>query len=272
MAEIDGDRRLSAANWRRNEQIRRRTTNMLVPAWSTNWRNPRTVDLTVDAVLNMQRMIVAGTDAYIASSAALATGTTSQPAGINPERLIGRNARQGRFVEDVYSGVQARMRQGGFDAGVALLRQQIATDGQLAHRNAIAATMATDRRTVGYKRQINPGGGQTCGLCIAASTQRYSRSDLLPLHPSCRCSVVPIFSDDPVPADGPYDAAALQAVYDRTDGATDWKTLANTRFDFDALPPTIDSDAIRALEPRVTFHPEYGSYLSGARHDSVFST
>ena len=271
MAEINGSSRLSVANWRRNELLRRRTTNSLVAAWQRNYTSGRAVELTVDAVLQMQRQIVAGTDAYISASAAVATGTPSTPVGLNAERLIGVQARRGRFLEDVYSPVQARMRSDGFDAGLALLRQQIATDGQLAHQRALQARNVADRRVVGFKRQINPvAGGQTCGLCIAASTQRYSKQALLPLHPMCRCSVVPIYSTDPLPESGPFDRDALEAVYARTDGATDIKSLSDARFNYDDLPPTIDSDAIRALEPRVAMHPEYGAYLTGNNHASVF--
>lgn len=271
MAEVSGSSRLSVANWRRNEMIRRRVANATVTAWSRTSDQGRQVEFAVNAVLAGQRATIASTDAYISASAGFATGTTAQPAGIDPTKLIGRAGRNGRFLEDVYGRIASVGGSEGFERGLALLRQAIATDMQLSHRNGIHANASADRRVVGYKRQINPApGGQTCGFCVAASTARYSKQALLPLHPMCRCSVIPIFSTDPVPASGPFDRDRLDEVYARA-GSTSRAELGKVRFNFDDLPVGIDSDAIAALEPRVAMHPELGPYLTGGRHDSVFT-
>jgi len=268
MADVVGDARLSRLHWGRLDRIRERTIRQVLAAWRVS-PDPAAA---IVRVLAMQSAVIDQTDAYISTAAALATGTTGRPLGIDPGPLIGRHGRNNaRFLEDVYGPAANRFQQDGFAAGVSRLRQAIITDAQLAQRNAVAARVQADRRIVGYKRQINPvAGGQTCGLCIAASTQLYKRQALLPIHPMCRCSVVPIFSTDPVPASGPFDRDALQSVYDRA-GQTGAEDLRNVRFNFDQLPATVDGDAIRALDPRVTLHPEFGLYLTGARHDSAFS-
>lgn len=80
---------------------------------------------------------------------------------------------------------------------VALGRQRleitIKTDMQLAATRTSQRVLAGDRRVVGYRRV--PGGGKSCALCLLASTQRYHRRRLMPIHPGCGCKVAPIVGD-----------------------------------------------------------------------------
>lgn len=46
---------------------------------------------------------------------------------------------------------------------------------------------------VGYRRVLT--GAENCGLCVIASTQRYHRRELMPIHPGCDCAVAPILGD-----------------------------------------------------------------------------
>jgi hypothetical protein len=46
----------------------------------------------------------------------------------------------------------------------------------------------------GFRRVLT--GKEDCALCVIASTQRYSKSDLMPIHPGCDCGVEP-FAGDP---------------------------------------------------------------------------
>lgn len=48
----------------------------------------------------------------------------------------------------------------------------------------------------GYRRVLT--GLENCALCAIASTQRYSKSELMPLHPGCDCGIQPVRE-----ADGP---------------------------------------------------------------------
>ena len=41
-----------------------------------------------------------------------------------------------------------------------------------------------------YRRVLT--GRENCALCVVASTQRYYRGDLLPIHPGCDCGVQPL--------------------------------------------------------------------------------
>lgn len=72
------------------------------------------------------------------------------------------------------------------------LEQIVATDVQIAKREAARDIMTADQRIVGYRRVLT---GNSCALCATASTQRYRTGDLMPIHSSCDCEVVPIIGD-----------------------------------------------------------------------------
>jgi hypothetical protein len=76
--------------------------------------------------------------------------------------------------------------------GLDLAERNAAMDVALANRAASAAAMAAEPRIVGYRRV--PDGG-ACVFCLMASTQRYGREELMPLHHRCGCDVAPIFGD-----------------------------------------------------------------------------
>jgi len=269
MAEVLGSTALSRRNWNRQDRIRRRVLAANQQLLGSSGSVGQTTEAIVRVALQGQRAVVAATDGYMSLSAGLATGSSPAPLGVNPEPLIGRAARNGRFLEDVYGPI-AQIARADFARGVALMRQQIITDMALAHRQSVRASTSADRRITGYRRQVNPGSGETCGLCIAASTRRYSKQELNPLHPMCRCTVVPILSTDPI-GDGVIDDEALAAVYARAQ-STQPQDLARLRFSLDEIPDTEVRRAIAGLEPRIAWHPELGPYLQGRNHSSVFDT
>ncbi len=65
------------------------------------------------------------------------------------------------------------------------------TNLQLASTHSARAVLSSKPHVVGYRRVLT--GGQTCGLCYVASTQRYHKEDLMPIHPGCTCGVSPIY-------------------------------------------------------------------------------
>lgn len=64
------------------------------------------------------------------------------------------------------------------------------TDLQLAKTHATRAVYAGHERVQYFRREFT--GDENCGLCIVASTQRYHKGDLMPIHPGCDCVPVPI--------------------------------------------------------------------------------
>jgi hypothetical protein len=67
------------------------------------------------------------------------------------------------------------------------------TDVQLARRNAGFGVRNRNSRIVGFARTLT--GAENCALCYVASTQRYTRGDLLPIHPGCDCGEMPIYGN-----------------------------------------------------------------------------
>lgn len=80
------------------------------------------------------------------------------------------------------------------DAGARRAVDLARTDVQLARRNAGLASRGANDRIVGYLRTLS--GSENCALCYVASTQRYRKADLLPIHPGCDCGEMPIYGQD----------------------------------------------------------------------------
>lgn len=64
-----------------------------------------------------------------------------------------------------------------------------ATDQQMAMVAATDHVLSAQPRIVGYRRVLT---GKSCMFCAAASTRRYTRRDLMPLHSRCDCGIAPI--------------------------------------------------------------------------------
>lgn len=178
----------------------------------------RFVAAVVPVVVGGQLQIAALTDAYLAQLETLMTGTPVAPIGV-PAEAITIDAVRGIPAADVY-------RRAGITAWTALSRGEditaasaagrarageiAATDLQLAKTHAAQHILAAKDHVVGYRRVLE--GGKSCALCIVASTHRYRRSDLMPIHPHCDCGVAPIFGrGDPGQI---IDQARLGALHD----------------------------------------------------------
>ena len=75
--------------------------------------------------------------------------------------------------------------------GAARAEYLASTEVQLARRGAGLSARRSNDRIVGYIRTLT--GSENCALCYVASTQRYKKKDLLPIHPGCDCGEMPIY-------------------------------------------------------------------------------
>ena len=71
------------------------------------------------------------------------------------------------------------------------LTQLIGGDMQLAKVHASRQSMRGYPAEGQFYRRVFTGR-ENCALCVVASTQRYYRGDLLPIHPGCDCDVQPL--------------------------------------------------------------------------------
>lgn len=206
----------------------------------------------VQLVLEAQRSTVANVDAYMSLEAGLATGTSTEPWGINPEPLIGVAARRGRLLEDVY-GANWAARAGTF---VGRITREVNTDITLADRAGTFVHSEGDDRIVGTRRVL--GSGPNCGLCVAAATRSYSKRELRPIHQHCGCTTQPVYSlADPESWTKPTNEA-LNKLYARA-GGTDKKSLGRITVNDADLPPGVKPDVLHPTE--VIDTPELGPTL-----------
>ena len=123
------------------------------------------------------------------------------------------------------------------------------TEIELAKRQAGLTVRDGNTNIVGYLRTLS--GSENCGLCFLASTQRYKRGDLLPIHPGCDCGETPIYGNTDVG----------QVIDEQTLSATH-EAVAERFGKFDASGREIDYRKITIVN-----HTELGPYLTVQGHD-----
>lgn len=145
-----------------------------------------------------QRQTAAVVDAYLARATSQVAGRSVRPTGVVPvddlrggvplDRVYGRLADEYRYQRSL----------GKTDGEARQLVEQravkmTATDAQLAAR-AQAQRFMVVRHVDGFRRVIHPELSKhgSCGLCAAAADQVYHRSELLPIHADCKCTVLPV--------------------------------------------------------------------------------
>lgn len=185
------------------------------------------VDRVVPLVLAAQEVTVASADAYLSTEAGMATGSSTEPWGLNPAALIGHRARRGEFLEDVY----ARNHRSAESTFVERMAREVNTDITLAERAGTYVHTDGDPRITGYRRVLS--ASKNCGLCVAAATQRYGKGDLRPIHHACKCTTQPTYGD----AGGfrKPSRSQLSELYERA-GGTGARQLSRIRADNADLP------------------------------------
>jgi hypothetical protein len=108
--------------------------------------------------------------------------------GVPPEQVYSRP------FKEVWNALsKGQDIQTAIEFGANRLRQLVETDIQLSHTNTSRSLLSGRNDVVGFRRI--PTGEFTCALCLVASTQRYHKLDLMPIHPGCDCRVAPIIGD-----------------------------------------------------------------------------
>lgn len=183
----EAERQVVLSHQRLVRIVRERITAYAQAQWTGlgSWRDAdidRFVARVVPAVESGQRQVANLTTSYLDSLARLA-GISPRP----PTQLA--TDLRGVPLSEVYRrpavAVYTALSEGKpLDEGVRLgglrLEQLIAMDMQMANVRASADRVSGDSRVIGYQRVLSPG--ENCALCAIASTQRYHREDLMPIH------------------------------------------------------------------------------------------
>lgn len=152
-----------------------------------------------------QAIVMAGlASQYVATTTGIVTGDP-----LSAPSLLLPALRNGADMTKVFqrpAKLYRRLKAQGVDQEEALARALdlvsalVDTNMTLAQRAAYTAAMEKLEGTAGitgYRRVVHPELAKTgsCGLCVVASDQKYKTSQLMPLHPGCNCTVLPIIGD-----------------------------------------------------------------------------
>lgn len=134
--------------------------------------------------------------------------------------------------------------------------RMVSHDVQAASRNMHQVAMRTlpQKKVIGFRRVVHPElseSGQSCGLCIVASTMWYTRRDLLPIHSGCNCETCEIYDLDGVIFD-PGEQINME------DLDVFYREAGNSTHGWD----------LKKSSYRVIDHPEYGPTLTNAKKGS----
>lgn len=133
---------------------------------------------------------------------AKANGEAFTPVEARPSNLTDEALRNGPSAEEVYrrpfietwTGLAAgELLRTSIERGATRAASLAETDVQLASRIAGRNQRQGNGNIVGYRRVLT--GAENCALCAIASTQRYTRDQLKPIHPGCDCGEEPIYGD-----------------------------------------------------------------------------
>ena len=122
-------------------------------------------------------------------------------------------------------------------------------DLQLAQTHTAQRRMSSGHGIVGYRRVLT--GSENCALCAIASTQRYHRGSLMPIHDHCDCLVAPIYGEhDPGRVINEGLMSSVRASIDEHYGQAGWERPSKPMRDI-----------------RVRTHGEYGPTLTWERQN-----
>jgi len=133
---------------------------------------------------------------------AKANGESFTPAATRSSDLTDEVLRNGPSTQEVYrrpfvelyTALSANaLFTDAIKRGAARASSIAETDVQLASRQAGLKQRQGNNNIVGYRRVLT--GSENCALCAIASTQRYTRNNLKPIHPGCDCGEEPIYGD-----------------------------------------------------------------------------
>lgn len=202
-------------------------------------------------------------DGYLATIITFLTGEHATPVGIDPSTFTGAAVRPGVTPLDVYLRAVIAARVAVSDGksfadamsiGRGRATSTAETDVALAQRAAF--TQAAGERVAGYRRVLT---GKSCALCATASTQRYHRGELMPIHSHCDCGIAPIIgADDPGHVINRQLVTDLKHAARTTGNAEYWKTRHIT---------VTDTGDVYLDPAAVHEHGELGPVLARAGHE-----
>ncbi|MFJ4768453.1 hypothetical protein ACIP88_04950 [Streptomyces uncialis] len=186
-------------------------------------------------ILAGERQIASLTTSYLEQSYREDTGEAVR-VGLDFDTVTGA-ALRGVDLEEVYLRPFVEVRTAlskdspldvAVDRGTTRLETLIKTDLQLARTHTVREVASQLPRFEYTVRELQ--GEYDCALCMIASTQRYHKRDLAPIHPGCDCLVKLVTADyDPGQV---IDEDLLERVHDLVDEATGQRDRGGRAVDY----------------------------------------
>lgn len=179
-AKLARDKFLNLGSWR-DEDVPR-YLEQIAPAIESNKKtiaNLTTGYYSKIAEATKEEFTIPRISPDMLSTEALRNGSTAEMIWQRPFKKMWTQLKKGDDFSDAL--------QAGADRATSIAR----TEMQLAKRGAGLYARNANDRIIGYIRTLS--GSENCALCYVASTQRYTRGDLLPIHPGCDCGEMPIY-------------------------------------------------------------------------------
>lgn len=201
MPDLDALNRLAEAYDSQVHAIRTQITRFGESYWDSlpHYRASAVEDMIeaiTPRVIAGQLRVADLTRAYLARCAVELGWKVALPP-IDQDEIIGARGVDPRAVYrrpaiDVYTALAAGkpLPQAAAE-GRLRLTQLIGGDMQLAKTHASRQSMRAYPSAGQFYRRVLTGR-ENCALCVVASTQRYHRGDLMPIHPGCDCGVQPL--------------------------------------------------------------------------------
>lgn len=174
------------------------------------------------------------------------SGTDKEGAGLDEGPLLTLTAAEISQVIERYAEQKVEERA----------ERMIGHDVQSASRNMhqVAMRALPKKKVTGFRRVVHPElseSGQSCGLCIVASTMWYTRRELLPIHSGCNCETCEIYDLDGVTFDPgmQINMEDLEVFY---------REAGDTTHGWD-----LKKQAYQVID-----HPEYGPTLTNVKSSS----
>lgn len=173
------------------------------------------------AILSGQKTLAALTDTYLARSATIIAGRSVNPVGVAlqfPLRGIPGDQELSRVAAEYrYLTSRGASKDQALTGAMGRAKRMSEADLTQAFTEQSKRFMV-GRKVDGFRRIVHPELARTgsCGLCFVAADREYRRADLMPVHNSCHCGVLPIIDGNDPGQD--LDIGAVYSEADSTDG------------------------------------------------------
>lgn len=221
--------RLRSSNITLSAQVREQVAAWVVGQWNAleSWHDDDIVrfqNIILPVIASAERKVATLTNGYLATAANVASGTNTPTKLLRLDEVSGAAVRNGVEPPVVFQRPQMVLNYQ-LSKGKTLTEAVKAGGDRLRNittsnlQRARMLTVARQGERKWFRRVLT--GGENCALCVVASTQRYRRGSLMPIHGGCDCGVQEEYGPDPGQILEPTTLEDIHSAIRAEFGATD---------------------------------------------------